>query len=165
LRRDDYALAAGADGNGRGAGAIATGTDSVNWGAVPPGVFDAAENTVGWRVEASAGFARAVVRVELSGSGLAAGIRVRLRSGSFGGDGVLDAGGAATLPIVDEQNQPVAVSAAWDHDWRSTAVTVGADTDESPQTRERIREFARSRMRQPAGDAFLVEILAAESDY
>jgi hypothetical protein len=44
-------------------------------------------------------------------------------------------------------------------------VTVGADTDESPQTRERIREFARSRMRQPAGDAFLVEILAAESDY
>jgi hypothetical protein len=44
-------------------------------------------------------------------------------------------------------------------------VTLGADTDESPQTRERIREFARSRLRTPAGDAFLAEVLAAESDY
>src|SRR5262249_38641359 len=40
-RRDDYALAAGRDSGGRGPGAIATGTDSVNWGAVPPGILDA----------------------------------------------------------------------------------------------------------------------------
>ncbi|HTI76967.1 MAG TPA: hypothetical protein VL634_18355 [Mycobacterium sp.] len=165
LRRDDYALAAGADGNGRGASAIATGAASVNWGAVPPGVFDAAENTVGWHIEPLDGSAKAVVRVELSGSGLAAGIAVKLRSGAFGGQGALDADGVATFPIVDEQNQPIAESAAWDHDWRSTAVTIGADTEESPQTRERIREFARSRMREPAGDAFLAEVLAAESDY
>jgi len=165
LRRDDYALAAGAEGNGRGAGAIATGTDSVNWGAVPAGVFDAAENTVQWRVEAADGSAKAVVRVALSGSGLAAGIAVRLRSRAFGGVGVLDADGVATFPIVDAQQQAVTESAAWDHDWRSTTVTVGATVDESPQTRERIREFARSRIREPAGDAFLAEVLAAESDY
>jgi hypothetical protein len=36
---------------------------------------------------------------------------------------------------------------------------------ESPQTRERIRDFARARLRGPAGDAFLAEVLAAESDY
>jgi hypothetical protein len=34
-----------------------------------------------------------------------------------------------------------------------------------PQTRERIRDFARARLREPAGDAFLAEVLAAESDY
>jgi hypothetical protein len=52
-----------------------------------------------------------------------------------------------------------------DHDWRSAAVTVGADVQESPQTRERIRDFARARLRGPAGDVFLAEVLAAESDY
>ncbi len=75
LRRDDYALAAGADPGRHGSGAIATGADSVNWGAVPPGIFDAAENTVEWRIEAADGIAKAVVRVELSGQGLAVGDR------------------------------------------------------------------------------------------
>ncbi len=167
-RRDDYALAAGADVGLRGSGAIATGAGSLNWGAVPPGIFDAAENTIDWHVAAANGFAKAVVRVELSGLGLAEGIAVRLRSGGFGGQGVLDADGNAAFPLVDELQQPVTESAAWDHDWRSTAVGVGADLEspvESPQTRERIREFARSRLREPAGDAFLAEVLAAESDY
>jgi hypothetical protein len=116
-------------------GAIATGVDSVNWRAVPPGIFDAAERTVGWRIEAADGFAKAVVHVELSGQGLASGIEVRLRSGGIGGLGVLDADGVAAFPLVDGQQQPVTESAAWDHDWRSTAVTVGADVRESQQTR------------------------------
>src|SRR5690242_15834420 len=133
-RRDAYALAAGADANGRAAGAIASGTDSVNWGAVPPGVFDAAEGTVDWRVEATAGSAKAVVRVSLSGTGLAAGVPVNLRSGAIGGAGELDADGVATLPLVDARQQPVPESVAWDHDWRATAVTVGADVEESAQT-------------------------------
>jgi len=165
LHRDDYALAAGTDPGQNGSGAIATGADSVNWGAVPPGIFDAAERTVGWRIEAADCSAKAVVRVELSGQGLASGIEVRLRSGDLGGAGVLDADGVAALPVVDGQQQPVTESAAWDHDWRSAAVTVGADVKESPQTRERIRDFARARMRGPARDAYLAEVLAAESDY
>ena len=164
-RRDDYALAAGSDAGLGGSGAIATGSDSVKWGAVPPGIFDAAENTVDWRVEAVDGFAKAVVRVELSGLGLASGIAVRLRSGALGGEGVLDADGAAAFPLVDGQQQAVTESAAWDHDWRPTAVTIGADADERPDIRQRIREFARARLREPAGDAFLAEVLAAESDY
>ena len=163
-RRDDYALAAGADGNGRNAISIATGTDSVNWGAVPSGIFDAAEETIQWQVEAADGTAKALVRVELSGNGLAAGINVWLRSGGFSGVGVLDADGVATFGIFDGQ-EPVAESAAWDHDWRSATVSVGADVEESPQTRQRIREFARARLSAPAGDAFLAEVLAAESDY
>ena len=168
LHRDDYALAAGPDPGRYGSGAIATGADSVNWGAVPPGIFDAAERTVGWRIEAADGSTKAVVHVELSGHGLASGIAVRLRSGALGGSGVLDADGVAAFPLVDGQQQPVTESAAWDHDWRSTAVTVGADLKESvesPQTRERIRDFARARLRGPARDAFLAEVLAAESDY
>jgi hypothetical protein len=172
LHRDDYALAAGLQVGSHGSRAIATGADSVNWGAVPPGIFDAAENTVGWRIEAADSVTRAstkaVVRVELSGAGLASGIAVRLRSGALGGEGVLDADGAAAFPLVDADNRPVTESAAWDHDWRSTAVTVGVEVKESveaAQTRERIRDFARARLREPAGDAFLVEVLAAESDY
>ncbi|MDT5186109.1 MAG: hypothetical protein QOI29_4267 [Mycobacterium sp.] len=89
---------------------------------------------------------------------------MRLRSGDLGGSGALDADGVADFPLVDGQ-QPVTESVAWDHDWRSTAVTVGVDVDESRQTRERIRDFARARLRGPAGDAFLAEVLAAESDY
>jgi hypothetical protein len=165
LRRDDYALAAGADAGGNGSGAIATGTDSVNWGAVPPGIFDSAERTVQWRIEATEGVAKAVVRVELSGQGLASGTAVRLRSDAFGGSGVLNADGVTALPLLDGKQQPVTESAAWDHDWRSTAVTVGADVLESPQTRERIRDFARARLSVPARDAYLAEVLAAESDY
>jgi hypothetical protein len=105
------------------------------------------------------------VRAELSGPGLASGIAVRLRSGDLGGSGVLDAGGVAVFPLADAQRQPVTESAAWDHDWRSTAVMVGADVRESPQARERIRDFARARLREAASDAFLAEVLAAESDY
>ena len=167
-RRDDYALAAGPDAGRHRSSAIVTGADSVIWGAVPPGIFDAAEKTVAWRIEAADGVAKAVIRVELSGAGLAAGIAVRLRSDALGGTGVLDVDGIAAFPIVDQEQRPVAESAAWDHDWRSTAVTIGADRNElmeSPQTRERIRDFARTRLRGQAPDTFLAEVLAAESDY
>jgi hypothetical protein len=167
-RGDDYALAAGGDGSGRAARAIATGVDSIHWGAVPPGIFDAAENTVEWRIGVVDGSVQALVRVALSGSGLADGIAVQMRSGGFGGAGVLDADGVATFPVIGGQQRPVPESAAWDHDWRFTKVTVGADTDGSAETRQlrqRIRDFARSRLRAPADDAFLAEVLAAESDY
>ena len=67
--------------------------------------------------------------------------------------------------LVDAQRQPVRESTAWNHDWQPTMVTVGADVDESPETRQRVRDFARARLAAPASDAFLAEILAAESDY
>jgi hypothetical protein len=93
---------------------------------------------------------------------------VRLRSGAIGGSGALDADGHATLPLVDGQGRPVPESAAWDHDWSATSVIVGAqvsDAAETRETRERVRRWARERLDRPPGDAFLAEILAAESDY
>jgi hypothetical protein len=95
----------------------------------------------------------------------AIGIPVRLRSGSLSASSGLDADGGATLRLLDGQQQPVTESTVWDHDWSTTSVAVGADVEESPQTHERIRRFARARLDRPAGDAFLAEILAAESNY
>ena len=51
--------------------------------------------------------------------GLAVGIAVRLRSGILGGAGLLDADGVAEFPLVNEEQQPVTESVAWDHDWRT----------------------------------------------
>lgn len=165
-QRDDYALAAGAEKDQRGTGTVARGAGSVAWAGVPPAVFDAAENTLDWHVEAAASGADAVVAVELLGVGSPAGVPVRLRAGDLRGEGVLDERGKARLPLIDSQQRPVTETAAWNHDWQVSTVTVGAaDVEESPQTRDRVRDFARRRLAAPAGDAFLAEILAAESDY
>ncbi|PRC41325.1 hypothetical protein C6A85_000000116230 [Mycobacterium sp. ITM-2017-0098] len=163
--RADYALVAGADGARGGAEAIATGVASVSWGAVPPGVFDAAEQTITWRVEADGEAATAVVRTELSGPGSPTGIPVRFSSGGVGGTGSLDPAGTATLALLDADSAPVTETVAWNRDWRQTAVTIGADIGEDRAVRDRVRAFARTRLRQPDADAFLAEILAAESDY
>ncbi|MDT5328339.1 MAG: hypothetical protein QOF25_5491 [Mycobacterium sp.] len=165
-RRDDYALAAGPESVRSGALAIASGVGSVNWTAVPPGLFDAADRTVDWAIEMAGPAAVAAVRVATTAP--AAGVSVRLRSGAVSGTGVLDADGRATLPLVGAEQQPVTETQAWDHDWPTTAVTIGADVDDSDdaaRARESIRAFARARLAQPGPDAFLAEILAAESDY
>jgi hypothetical protein len=165
-RRDDYALAAGPESVRSGALAIANGVGSVNWTAVPPGLFDAADRTVDWAIEMAGPAAVAAVRVATTGP--AAGVSVRLRSGAVTGTGVLDSDGRATLSLVGAEQLPVTETQAWDHDWPITAVTIGADVDDSDdaaRARERIRAFARARLAQPGPDAFLAEILAAESDY
>lgn len=164
-RRDDYALAAGGEAGQATSATVATGVGSVQWSGVPAGVFDAAEDTVDWSVESADDAVRANVRVELSGLGSPNGIAARLRSGAFRGDGVLGADGRATFPVVDSDQQSISESAAWGHDWRATTLTIGADGGESVQTRQRIRDFARSRLAAPADDSYLAEILAAESDY
>jgi hypothetical protein len=167
--RDDYALAAGPEPVGSGASTIARGVGSVDWTAVPPGLFDAADGTVDWAIEMAGSSAVAAVRVATTAP--AAGVEVRLRSGVLSGAGVLDADGRATLPLVGVERQPVTETQAWDHDWPTTSVIVGADTGDSADSavsariRTRIRAFARTRLAQPGPDAFLAEILAAESDY
>ncbi len=166
--RDDYALAAGAEAGRRDAGPIARGVASISWSAVPPGIFDAGENTVDWSVEVGGAGVVAVVRAAVIGPGPATGIAVHLRSGAINGSGALDADGGATLPLVDRDRRPVTESAAWDHDWTATSVIVGADVSgatETRDTRDRVRRWARARLDRPPGDAFLAEILAAESDY
>jgi hypothetical protein len=173
-RRDDYALAAGADAGPRGAAPIARGVASINWTGVPPQVFDAAEDTVDWYVEATGTAVVAVVRAAVIGPDPATGVPVLVRSegpgasGAIAGSGALDADGHATVPLVDAQQRPLTESAAWDHDWTDTSVIIGADSPESRDTRERVRRWARARLEQaanPENQAFLAEVLAGESSY
>lgn len=157
-RRDDYALAAG--GAPSQPDAIGAGVASISWSAVPAGVFDATEDTVEWSVRGDgAGAVVATVRAVTSAS--AAGVPVRLRSADVVGAGELDERGAATLSL------PVSESAAWNRDWAETVVTIGqgGTAGDDRETRDRLRAFVRSRLAVPAADAYLAEILAAESDY
>ncbi|CAN7411483.1 hypothetical protein [Mycolicibacterium frederiksbergense] len=157
-RRDDYALAAG--GPTSHAEAIGAGSVSISWSAVPPAVFDAAEDTVDWWVRGD-GSGGAVAEVRAAVSASAAGVPVRLRSGDVVAGGVLDDRGTATLTL------PISESTAWNRDWGATEVVIGAAGSDSEDraTRDRLRAFVRSRLAVPAADAFLAEILAAESDY
>ncbi len=167
-RPDDYALAAGSDAVPRRGTSIARGVASINWSAVPPGIFDAAENTVEWSVEATGTAAAAVVRAAVIGPDPATGIAVQLRSQAITSTGALDADGRATLPLVDAQRRPMTEQAVWDHDWPATSVIIGTGISaamESRDTRDRVRRLARLRMEQPGEDAFLAEILASESAY
>ena len=164
-RRDDYALAAGAGVGTRAAAPIARGVTSIGWGAVPPRIFDAGENTVEWAVEVVGTAVVGVVRAAVIGPDPATGIAVQLWSGTVSGSGALDAGGASILPLVDDQWRPLTESAAWDHDWSATSVIVGAQVSEARETRDRVRRWARARLDRPPHDAFLAETLGAESDY
>jgi hypothetical protein len=167
-RRDDYALAAGSDAGPRGVAPIARGVASINWSAVPPGIFDAAENTVDWSVQIAGTTVVAVVRAAIIGPDPATAVAVRLRCGAVGGGGALDADGRATLPLVDTQQRPLTESAAWDHDWTNTSVIIGAQVTEASETRERVRRWVRARLdgpADPANQAFLAEVLAGESSY
>ncbi|MET0475719.1 MAG: hypothetical protein ABW001_13900 [Mycobacterium sp.] len=170
-RRDDYALAAGRDG-ARRPGAIASGVGSVDWVGVPPGIFDAADQTVEWSVESVDSSVLAVVRVATTGERPATGIEVRLRSGAITAAGVLDGNGTAALPILRGDGgaggSPLTETQAWDHDWSTTSVNVGAVDSNDPAAqaiRQRVRDFARRRLASPSPDAFLAEIIAAEADY
>lgn len=166
-RRDDYALAAGPAVDRRASYAVAAGTASITWAGVPPGIFDASEDTVGWVVAADGPQAVAVIRTAILGPGSPADIPVQLRCGTLGAVGSLDRSGSAVLPILNTDGTRATRSAAWDHDWSAATVTVGVDVDvdEAEQTRQRVRQYARRRLAEPAPDAYLAEILAAESDY
>ncbi|CAN5869634.1 hypothetical protein BH10ACT9_BH10ACT9_10920 [soil metagenome] len=157
--QSDYALAAGPQSRRRDSGVVAGGVASLRWSAVPAGVFDAAEHTIDWSIVAAGAQPLVVVTVQTAAPVGAAGIPVRLISGSISVTGVLDDTGIAVLPL------DMTESGAWNHDWSTVIVTVGAVVAESPDLRDRVRTIARARLAQPPQDAYLAEILAAESDY
>ena len=166
-RRADYALAAGPD-TGRAAGSIAGGVGSVNWIAVPPGVFDAADGTVDWSVSSADGSMLATVRVATTGGAGSRGIEVRLRSGAVSAAGVLDARGTVAMALLGAGDLPLTETQAWDHDWSATAVAIGpngTDSIAAQALRQRVRDVARARLARPGPDAFLAEVVAAEFDY
>ena len=102
----------------------------MRWSAVPPGIFDAAENTVAWSVQSAESAVVALVRTEIWGAGSPDGIAVRFICEDYRGAGTLDAAGTATLPLF-AGDEPLGEDDAWDHDWTRAVVTVGADADES----------------------------------
>lgn len=172
-RRDDYALAAGPADGSRARGAIATGVATVDWSAVPPGMFDAAENTVDWAIVSAGRGVDCVVQAAVSGPERPAGVAVTLRCGDRGGTGVLDADGRGVVSVLDDGGHPLEEAQAWNLNWQKAVVRIGVGgAGESAQTRDRVRAFARARLAavsdaRPAAvsDAFLAEVLAAESDY
>ncbi|TDZ75999.1 hypothetical protein DE4585_02390 [Mycobacteroides salmoniphilum] len=165
-RREDYALAAGLDEESSGSGVIASGDVTIAWSDVPPAIFDAAERNLAWGIVAEGATVVAQLRAALSGPESAAGIPVSLCCGAFHGAGALDAEGAAILPVFDGDGRPVDEAQAWNADWSAARVSVGnGEATESSELRDRVRAFARARLATPAGDAFLAELLAAESDY
>jgi hypothetical protein len=163
--QDDYALAAGGDSGSAPPGLIARGTASIAWSAVPGGVFDAAEDTVGWAVAADGDRVAVTLHAAVIGPGSPTGIPVVVRCGKVSATGEIDASGRVTIALLDEANTPVTAAQAWDQDWASAAVTVGAEVAEARDDRERVRQLARRRLAEPGPDAYLAEILAAESDY
>lgn len=163
--RDDYALAAGRGGGPEPAEVIERGATSMAWGGVPGGVFDAAENTVDWIIAVAGSAPVALVHADVVGPGSPIGVPVTLRHNVFRAEGTLDGSGRATLAILDADDRPAAARVVWDTDWSNATVTVGARADEGPEVRDRVRRFARRRLADPHPDAFLAEILAAESDY
>lgn len=165
-RREDYALAAGA-GDERGApGAIAMGTATIAWSDVPPGIFDAAEHNLDWAVVSDGATVTVRLRAAICGPDSALGLPITLHCGAFQAIGVLDAEGAATLPVLDTNGQPAGEMQAWNADWSVSEVSVGAGrAADSTESRDRVRRFARARLAAPPADAFLAELLAAESDY
>ncbi|UMP05345.1 hypothetical protein [Amycolatopsis sp. EV170708-02-1] len=62
--RRAYALAAGLDPIAPGEGVLVSGRASVDWARVPPGILDAGEGTVTWRIVAAATATRLEVVVE-----------------------------------------------------------------------------------------------------
>jgi hypothetical protein len=162
-RQDDYALAAGGDAGSRTT-AIAEGAQTIRWGGVPAGVFDAGEGTIGWSVRADPDVAVLVSTVVASGSD-PTGIAVSVRSGMFNGSAILGPDGQAKIGFDGATGERMTETQAWAHDWSTTSVTVGVPVEETLETRDRVRSFAHRRLSEPGPDAFLVEILAAEADY
>lgn len=164
-RQDDYALAAGTGVVAEPVEVIARGVASVSFSGVPVAVFDAAEDTVRWTIAVQDGQVVAMIGALTLGRQSPEGIPVLLRHNGFRGDGALDAQGRERLVLVGDGGEPITPAQAWDSDWAAAAVIVGVEVDEPAEIRDRIRRFARQRLAAPQPDAFLAEILAAESDY
>jgi hypothetical protein len=165
-RRADYALAAGAADGRRAGAAIAGGVATVSWSAVPPGVFDAADRTVDWTVVPAGASVNCLVQVAVYGPGHPAGITAAMRCGDYRGSGVLDADGHAALAVRGADGGELPESHAWNLNWSPAEVAIGVPGAGEPQyVRDRVRAFARTRLAAPSADAYLAEVLAAESDY
>lgn len=154
-----YALAAGTGSGVSAEGVVVSGRTSVDWARVPPGVLDAAENTVTWRVvaaptairlevEVAGAFADAALSAFATRDGeVVAEVPLRLSVGRFTGTTDLD-GGAASVP----DGLFVGVTA------EDVAGTTAAD-------RAEVVSLVRARETMPPEARTLAERAAAEEEF
>jgi hypothetical protein len=154
--RRAYALAAGAGSATPGEGVVAEGRASVDWARVPPGVLDAAEDTVTWRIVA----ARAATRLEVEVEGafadaaltafathdgeVLAEVPLRLGAGRFTGRADLD------VPVV--------------HIGLIVGVTADGVAGTTAEDRAEVVSLVRARSTMPPSARTLAERAAAVAD-
>ncbi|MFE3170343.1 hypothetical protein ACFXPA_09320 [Amycolatopsis sp. NPDC059090] len=160
-----YALAAGSGPAASGEGVLAEGRASVDWARVPPGVLDAAEDTVTWRIVATRTAARLEVEVAgaLDDASLTAvathdgepfaEVALHLGGGGFAGTADLDEAGtrlAATSPA------------------RLSLIVGAADPDvhgTTPEDRAEVISLVRSRETLPPAARTLAERAVADEEF
>ncbi|MEU0540166.1 hypothetical protein ABZ319_09870 [Nocardia sp. NPDC005978] len=172
-RAADYALAAGAEGDGPGALVLARGRGGWDWRYCPPGLVDASERAVSWRVVREDGATTVAVSAAAAPEApadVAAYLRpwARIDSGGTLVEAALTPSGGAWVgaAAVSSAGAPVHV----DIHVPGFGIRTG---DASVDLRSRIRDFAAARLRRAVGvsadgqgsDApLLAEIAAAAED-
>ncbi|UKD58067.1 hypothetical protein L3Q65_15480 [Amycolatopsis sp. FU40] len=160
-----YALAAGAAPAASGGGVLAEGRASVDWARVPPGVLDAAEGTVTWRIVATRTAARLAVEVsgaldDASLSAVAthdgepfAEVALHLGSAGFAGTTDLDEAGAR-LAATSSARIGLVVGA------------VGPDVQcTAPEDRAEVISLVRARESLPPESRTLAERAVADEEF
>jgi hypothetical protein len=158
-----HALAAGAGSGASEEGVVAGGRASVDWARVPPGVLDAAENTVTWRVvaaptttrlevEVAGAFADATLSAFATHDGeVLAEVPLRLGVGGFAGAADLDE--AATRRAV---SVPIGLV---------VGVTAEDVAGTSAEDRAAVASLVRAREALPPAARTLAERAAAEGEF
>ncbi|WP_019932182.1 hypothetical protein [Nocardia sp. BMG111209] len=169
-RADDYALAAGAaDAATRDATVLARGVTGWDWYRCPPGILDASERAVSWEVVRADGATNVRVRA-VAAPGLRRLVPEHLRPTAF-------AAAIAPTPLTLTGDYWYGLAPLLDPGAPVT-VTVRvpgmgpAESVPAEQLRQRIRDFATTRLRRAAlaGDdpyeaPLLAEIAATETDF
>lgn len=161
-RRADYALAASGT-QTTAADALASGTAPLEWQRVPARIFDAGETAIQWSVDARPDPVLHVL-VELLPGADASGIPVvakLLDKPESEVSELLDAGGAADLPL------PLSAAEVWSQNWDALRIRVGAagDGDEDATVRDRVRDYAQSRLGDDDALTLAAERQAAAEDF
>ncbi|RSN07055.1 hypothetical protein DMC63_36160 [Streptomyces sp. WAC 05977] len=158
-----YALAAGLDPLAPGEGVLAAGRASVDWARVPPGILDAGEDTVTWRIVAAAAAAR--LEVVVAGAFADAAITAFARhAGEPFAEVPLELG-AGRLSGTAELDETATRLAAGVHSGQITVVVGVADEGVVGTTVEdRAEVVALVRARPPAARTLAERAAAASAD-
>ncbi|MEV7094892.1 hypothetical protein AB0M80_18845 [Amycolatopsis sp. NPDC051045] len=152
-----YALAAGTETPVAGPGVVAQGRASVDWARVPPGVLDAAEDTVTWRIVAAPAATR--LEVEVAGAFADAALTAfATRDGEVVAEVPLGLGAGRFTGAAD-----LAGAGADVHIGLVVGVTAGSVHETTPEDRAAVVALVRARETLPPEARTLAERAAAAS--